>query len=71
MDHDTDSSSAGLDCYFSDENGTDAYELKSFIGRMNDVRRQQVMRSLQRALEKTPRTWSLLVPIDATPKEQE
>jgi hypothetical protein len=61
----------GLDCYFSDENGTDAYELKSFTGRMNPVRRQQVMRSLQRALEKTPRTWSLLVPIDATPKEQE
>ena len=61
----------GLDCYFSDENGTDVYELKSFLGRMNDVRRQQVVRSLQRALKESPRTWSLVVPIDATPKEQE
>src|SRR5580693_9211386 len=59
----------GLDCYFSDENGTDVYELKSFTGRMNDVRRQQVVRSLQRALKGSPRTWSLVVPIDATPKE--
>jgi hypothetical protein len=60
----------GRDCYFSDENGTDVYELKSFLGRMNDVRRQQVVRSLQRALKGSPRTWSLVVPIDATPKEQ-
>jgi Phage integrase family len=61
----------GRDCYFSDENGTDVYELKSFLGRMNDVRRQQVTRSLQRALKGSPRIWSLVVPIDATPKEQE
>ena len=61
----------GRDCYFSDENGTDVYELKSFLGRMNDVPRQQVMRSLQRALKGSPRAWSLVVPIDATPKEQE
>lgn len=61
----------GRDCYFSDENGTDVYELKSFLGRMNDVRRQQVVRSLQRALKGSPRIWSLVVPIDATPKEQE
>jgi len=45
----------GRDCYFSDENGTDVYELKSFLGRMNDVRRQQVVRSLQRALKGSPR----------------
>jgi hypothetical protein len=61
----------GRDCYFSAENGTDVYELKSFLGRMNDVRRQQVVRSLQRALKGSPRTWSLVVPIDPTPKEQE
>lgn len=61
----------GRDCYFSDEDGTDAYELKSFTGRMTGTRRQQVVRSLRRALEKAPRTWSLVVPIDATPKEQE
>jgi hypothetical protein len=61
----------GRDCYFGGENGTDVYELKSFLGRMNNARRQQVVRSLQRGLKKTPRTWSLVVPIDATPKEQE
>jgi hypothetical protein len=61
----------GRDCYFSDEDGTDAYELKSFTGRMTKVRRPQVARSLQRALKKSPRTWSLVVPINATPKEQE
>ena len=61
----------GRDCYFRDENGIDVYELKSFLGRMNDVRRQQVVRSLQRALKGSARTWSLVVPIDATPKEQE
>jgi hypothetical protein len=61
----------GRDCYFCGENGTDVYELKSFLGRMNNARRQQVVRSLQRALKKTPHTWSLVVPIDATPNEQE
>jgi hypothetical protein len=61
----------GLDCYFGGENGADVYELKSFLGRMNNAPRQQVVRSLQRAPKKTPRTWSLVVPIDATPKEQE
>jgi hypothetical protein len=61
----------GRDCYFSDESGTDVYELKSFTGRLNEGRRQQVTRSLQRALAKSPRTWSLVVPIDATPREQE
>ena len=40
----------GRDCYFSDENGTDVYQLKSFPGRMNNARRQQVVRSLHRAL---------------------
>lgn len=61
----------GRDCYFSDDNGTDAYELKSFTGRMDHGRRQQVARSLRRALAKSPRTWSLVVPIDGTPQEQE
>jgi hypothetical protein len=61
----------GRDCYFSDEHGTDAYELKSFTGRMSNARRQQVARSLRRALGMTPRTWSLVVPIDPTPREQQ
>jgi hypothetical protein len=60
----------GRDCYFSDDNGTDAYELKSFTGRMTQSRRRQVKRSLARAMEQPPRSWTLVVPIDATPPEQ-
>lgn len=60
----------GRDCYFPGEHGTDVYELKSFTGRMTQQRRQQVKRSLTRALETGPRTWTLVVPIDPTPKEQ-
>jgi len=61
----------GRDCYFTDSRGTDAYEMKSFTGRMTRGRRQQVKRSLDRAMEKSPRTWTLIVPIDPTPAEQE
>ncbi len=60
----------GRDCYFSDGDGTDAYELKSFTGRMTQSRRRQVKRSLARAMEQAPRSWTLVVPIDATPSEQ-
>ena len=60
----------GRDCYFPGEHGTDAYELKSFTGRMTPGRRQQVKHSLDRAMEKSPRTWTLVVPINPTPAEQ-
>jgi hypothetical protein len=60
----------GRDCYFPDEHGTDAYELKSFTGRMTPARRRQVKRSLTRAMETSPRTWTLIVPINPTPEEQ-
>jgi len=60
----------GRDCYFPGEHGTDAYELKSFTGRMTPARRRQVKRSLTRAMETSPRTWTLVVPINPTPEEQ-
>jgi len=60
----------GRDCYFSDDHGTDAYELKSFTGRMTQSRRRQVKRSLARAMERAPRAWTLIVPINPTPAEQ-
>ncbi len=63
-------SDGGRDCYFTDADGTEAYELKSFTGRMNAARRRQVKRSLTRGLRSSPRSWSLVVPIDATPAEQ-
>lgn len=60
----------GRDCYFSDEHGADVYELKSFTDRMTPQRRRQVKRSLTRAMQTGPRTWTLVVPIDPTPEEQ-
>ena len=48
---------------------TDAFELKSFTGRMTSSRRRQVERSLKRAAILDPARWSLIVPIDPTPAE--
>ena len=49
---------------------TEAFELKSFTGRMNNSRRKQVEHSLNRAAELGPARWSLVVPIDPTPGEE-
>ena len=46
-----------------------AFELKSFTGRVNSARRQQVARSLKRAAALHPARWTLVVPIDPTPVE--
>ena len=61
----------GRDCYFSDEEGTDIYELKSFTGRMERAQRRQVEQSLARAMQQNPRSWTLVVPIDPTPAEEQ
>ena len=49
----------------------DAFELKSFTGRMVRGRRSQVKRSLKRAAALGPARWALVVPIDPTPAEWE
>lgn len=49
----------------------EAFELKSFTGRMNPSRKKQVADSLSRAANLKPRQWTLIVPIDPTPKEYE
>ena len=49
----------------------EAFELKSFTGRMDSGRRQQVSNSLKRAAALTPVSWTLVVPIDPTPGELE
>jgi hypothetical protein len=49
--------------------GDEIFELKSFTGRLNASRRQQVKRSLERAAQHSPRAWHLVVPIDPTPDE--
>ena len=48
---------------------TDAFELKSFTGRISPSRRTQTARSLERAATLDPARWSLVVPIDPTPAE--
>ena len=54
-----------------DSSVIDAFELKSFTGRMGDVQRQQVKRSLNRVAGLRPLLWTLVVPIDPTPGELE
>jgi hypothetical protein len=61
----------GRDCYFTDADGTDVYELKSFTGRMDRTQRRQIERSLRRAMNDSPRSWTLVVPIDPTPAEEQ
>jgi hypothetical protein len=60
----------GRDCYFTDERGTDVFELKSFTGRMAKAWRAQVKKSLAKAMGSDPRSWTMIVPIDPTPDEQ-
>ncbi len=48
---------------------TDAFQLKSFTGRMGSGRRAQVAASLKRAAALKPARWFLVVPIDPTPDE--
>lgn len=50
---------------------TYAFELKSFTGRMNAGRRRQVKRSLKRVASLGPARWTLVVPIDPTPAEDQ
>ena len=52
-----------------DDKITDAFELKSFTGRMTPSRRKQTARSLKRAATLEPARWLLVVPIDPTPSE--
>ena len=52
-----------------DSQVTDAFQLKSFTGRMTPGRKKQVERSLDRAAGLGPAQWILIVPIDPTPDE--
>lgn len=53
-----------------DQQIIDAFELKSFTGRMTPTRRKQAARSLSRAAALGPPRWTLVVPIDPTPGEE-
>ena len=49
----------------------EAFEEKSFTGRMTPARRRQVEHSLKTASALKPPQWTLVVPIDPTPNEYE
>ena len=53
-----------------DDQIIDAFELKSFTGRMTLSRRRQAARSLRRVAALGPARWTLVVPIDPTPEEE-
>lgn len=60
----------GRDALFRRDDGTLAiYEMKSFTGRLDFPRRRKVERSLARAAEHGPTSWTLIVPIDPSPAE--
>ena len=59
----------GRDVQIIGDDGTDAFELKSFTGRMTSTRRTQVKKSLLKAKGLKPKSWTLIVPIDHTPGE--
>lgn len=59
----------GRDVHFPGPNGLEIDELKSFTGRLIKGRKSQIRRSLRRAAECNPARWTLVVPIDPTPKE--
>ena len=61
----------GRDVQIDTGNGLVAFELKSFTGRLTPTRRRQVKRSLTRAAQLGPLSWTLVVPIDFTPAEIE
>src|SRR5688572_14981808 len=59
----------GRDVYFGPPHDLSVFELKSFTGRVDDSRRAQIKRSLERATLLNPTIWTLVVPIDPNPTE--
>jgi hypothetical protein len=59
----------GRDVHFPGPKGLEIHELKSFTGRLTKGRKGQIKRSLRRAAEYNPAQWTLVVPIDPTPRE--
>jgi hypothetical protein len=59
----------GRDVQIQGADGIHAFEIKSFTGRMSPGRRAHVRSSLARAATLDPVDWTLIVPIDPTPRE--
>jgi len=61
----------GRDVHFPGPEGLEIFELKSFTGRVTTNRWKQVKRSLNRAMEMAPKTWTVVCPIDLTKEERD
>jgi hypothetical protein len=59
----------GRDVQFQATDGLHVFQLKGFTGRLDERRRRQVVRSLEKAATLGPVDWTLVVPIDPTPRE--
>lgn len=59
----------GRDVQYEDADGLHAFQLKSFTGRLDKGRRQQIKSSLETAASLKPVDWTLIVPLDPTPGE--
>ena len=59
----------GRDVQLREEIRKDFFELKSHTGRVGDSQRAQIKRSLARAAEQEPDSWTLVIPIDHTTGE--
>ncbi|MFJ4380095.1 hypothetical protein ACIP28_17825 [Streptomyces albidoflavus] len=61
----------GRDVQIPLSSGLVIYEVKSFTGRLNGSRREQIKRSLKKAASHNPKEWRLVMPLDLTPGELE
>ncbi|MGA6221255.1 hypothetical protein ACPESV_13125 [Streptomyces umbrinus] len=61
----------GRDVQVPLEDGLIVYEVKSFTGRLNNSRKDQIKRSLKKASSHDPTQWRLIMPLDVTPGELE
>lgn len=59
----------GRDIQVPEPDGLVIYEVKSFCGRLDASRREQIKRSLKKAKALDPKAWHLVVPVDMTPGE--
>ena len=59
----------GRDIQIPVDDRIEIYELKSHTGRVGKTQRQQIKRSLNRASTLKPISWTLVIPIDPSPKE--
>lgn len=61
----------GRDVQVPLSSGLVIYEVKSFTGRLDKSRREQIKRSLNKAADHGPKHWHLVMPLDLTPGELE